>query len=42
MLLISLVVYLISRAIANPIQNSATFAKEIALGNLDAGRVDVA
>jgi methyl-accepting chemotaxis protein len=36
MLLISLVVYLISRAIANPIRNSSAFAKEIALGNLDA------
>jgi methyl-accepting chemotaxis protein len=36
MLLISLIVYFIAVAIAKPIRNSSAFAKEIALGNLDA------
>jgi methyl-accepting chemotaxis protein len=36
MILISLIIYFISTAIARPIRNSSAFAKEIALGNLDA------
>jgi len=36
MILLSLVIYIISRAITRPIRNSSDFAKEIALGNLDA------
>jgi methyl-accepting chemotaxis protein len=36
MIIISLIVYLISRSIANPIRNCAEFSKEIAEGNLDA------
>jgi len=36
MILLTLIIYLISRAITKPIRNSSYFAKEIALGNLDA------